>query len=59
MRLFKVCAPGARVQFFQRKVDAKVARDATPNAKLHRGPDHGRGESDGSFTQTASSKSGW
>ena len=59
MKLYKVCSPGKRVQFFDKKVEAKVARDATPGSTLHRGPDHGRGETDGSYTLTPTSKSGW
>ena len=51
MRLYKVCIPKGKDQFFANRAEAKRVRDLTPEATLHRGPDHWRGETDGSSVQ--------
>ena len=51
MKMFKVCIPKGTTQFFVDKMEAKALRNLTPGATLHRGPDHPRGETDGTSIQ--------
>lgn len=51
MRLFKVCIPAGEDQFFADRAEAKRLRELTKGATLHRGPDHWRGETDGTSIQ--------
>lgn len=62
MQLFKVIVPGQgwNPQYYPNKAEAKKARNHEINRGGHamvcRGPDHWRGPSDGTSTQTKSSK---
>ena len=60
MKLFKVFFQG-KDHFFSDKPAAKeFGRErGLKGVVVHRGPDHWRGESDGTSTQTPSSKVGW
>ncbi len=60
LKLYRVSFQG-QDHFFQRKTDAKefARKHGLKGTVVHRGPDHWRGESDGTSKQTASSKAGW
>lgn len=60
LKLYRVFFQG-KDHFFQSKTLAKkFGRDnGLMGVVVHRGPDHWRGESDGTSKQTASSKRGW
>ncbi len=62
-RLFKVSQPGRDLRYFESRQAAKdyiettyTAGTKSCTARIHRGPDHWKGETDGSYSQTPSSK---
>ena len=60
LKLYRVFFKG-QDHFFQRKTEAKKfgLKHGLKGTVIHRGPDHWRGESDGTSKQTASSKRSW
>jgi hypothetical protein len=60
LKLFRVFFKGED-HFFQSKQAAKEfgREHGLKGAVVHRGPDHWRGQSDGTSVQTKSSKRGW
>ncbi len=60
LKLYRVFFQG-QDHFFDKKFEAKDFGRAhgLKGVVIHRGPDHWRGQSDGTSTRTASSKRGW
>ena len=56
-RLFSLLFKGEKTYFISRsKAKNFKENKALKDVKIRRGPDHWKGESDGTFTQTSSSK---
>lgn len=58
-RLFRIFFKGEDVHFDSRQAAKDFQKaEGLKGVVIHRGPDHWKGETDGSFTQTPSSKKG-